>query len=84
MEKSELEPQTSIRLCRGGRVRLTPVLWQTLQQKLQDLISQPACPVRQFMSLMGLLIATEKQVHLGRLLMRAIQWHLKNSWGVPE
>ena len=38
----------------------------------------------QFMSLIGLLTATEKQVHLGRLHMRPIQWHLKNNWRVPE
>ena len=36
------------------------------------------------MSLIGLLTATEKQVHLGRLHMRPIQWHLKNKWRVPE
>ena len=36
------------------------------------------------MSLIGLLTATEKQFHLGRLHMRPIQWHLKNNWNVPE
>ena len=36
------------------------------------------------MSLIGLLTATEKQVHLGRLHMRPIQWHLKNNWRTPE
>ena len=36
------------------------------------------------MSLIGLLTATEKQVHLGPLHMRPIQWHLKNNWRVPE
>ena len=36
------------------------------------------------MSLIGLLTATEKQVHLGRLHMRPIQWHLKNNWRVPK
>ena len=36
------------------------------------------------MSLIGLLTATEKEVHLGRLHMRPIQWHLKNNWRVPE
>ena len=41
-------------------------------------------PVRNLMSLIGLLTATEKQVHLGRLHMRPIQWHLKNNWRVPE
>ena len=48
------------------------------------LLSLPACPIREFMSLIGLLTATEKQVHLGRLHMRPIQWHLKNNWRVPE
>ena len=37
-----------------------------------------------FMSLIGLLTATEKQVHLGRLHMRPIQWHLKSNWRIPE
>ena len=36
------------------------------------------------MSLIGLLTANEKQVHLGQLHMRPIQWHLKNNWRVPE
>ena len=36
------------------------------------------------MSLVGLLTATEKQVHLGRLHMRPIKWHLKNNWKIPE
>ena len=36
------------------------------------------------MSLIGLLTATEKQGHLGRLHMRPIQWHLKNNWRVPK
>ena len=36
------------------------------------------------MSFIGLLTATEKQVHLGRLHMRPIQWHLKQNWRVPE
>ena len=30
------------------------------------------------------LTATEKQVHLGRLHMRPIVWHLKNNWRMPE
>ena len=62
----------------------TPDRWLSLQQKIQALLLLPACPVRQFMSLIGLLTATEKQVHLGRLHMRPIQWHLKNNWRVPE
>ena len=30
------------------------------------------------------LTATEKQVHLGQLHMRLIQWHHQNNWRVPE
>ena len=36
------------------------------------------------MSLIGLLAATEKQVHLGLLHMTPTQWYLKNNWRVPE
>ena len=36
------------------------------------------------MSLIGLLTATERHVHLGLLHMRPIEWHLKNNWRVPE
>ena len=36
------------------------------------------------MSLIGLLTATDKQVHLGCLHMRPIQWHLKQHWHAPE
>ena len=36
------------------------------------------------MSLIGLPTATEKQLHLGRLHTRPLQWHLKNNWRVPE
>ena len=69
---------------RSGRVRPTPDRWQSLQDKIQTLLSMLACPVRQFMSLIGLITATEKQVYLGRLHMRPIQWHLKNNWRIPE
>ena len=74
--------QIRVRFCR--RVRLTPDRLQNLQEKMLKLLSLPACPVWEFMSLIGLLTATEKQVHLGRLHMRPIQWHLKNTWRVPE
>ena len=36
------------------------------------------------LSLIGLLTATEKQVHLGRLHIRPIQWHLKSNLRIPE
>ena len=40
--------------------------------------------VRQFMSLIGLLTATEKQVSSGQLHMRPIQWNLKANWQIPD
>ena len=89
-EKSELEPKQVFNFVgyqfnlREGKVRPTPKRWQTLTDKILSILSGPVCPVRQFMSLIGLLTATEKQVHLGRLHMRPIQWHLKNNWRVPE
>ena len=90
LDKSELEPKQVFDFVgyqfdlRTGRVRPTPDRWQNLQEKISEILSLPACPVRQFMSLIGLLTATEKQVHLGRLHMRPIQWHLKNNWRIPE
>ena len=90
LEKSELEPKQVFDFVgyqfdlRSGRVRPTPDRWQSLHDKIQALLLLLAFPVRQFMSLIGLLTATEKQVHLGQLHMRPIQWHLKNNWRVPE
>ena len=69
LEKSELEPKQVFDFVgyqfdlRSGRVRPTPDRWQSLQDKIQALLLLPTCPVRQFMSLIGLLTATEKQVH---------------------
>ena len=89
LEKSELEPKQTFDFVgyqfdlKSGRVRPTPDWWQSLKDKILEILSRPACPVQQFMSL-GLLTATEKQVHLGRLHMIPIQWHLKNSWRIPE
>ena len=89
-EKSELEPKhvfnsVGYQFDLGeGKVRPTPERWQTLTDKILSVLSGPVCPVRHFMSLIGLLTATEKQVHQGRLHMRPIQWHLKNNWRVPE
>ena len=82
-EKSELDPKQVFNFVgyqfelREGKVRPTPEHWQTLTDKILSILSGPVCPVRQF-------TATEKQVHLGRLHMRPIQWHLKNNWRVPE
>ena len=90
LEKSELEPKQIFDFVgyqfdlRAGWVRLTPDCWQNLQDKILQILPLLAYPVWQFMSLIDLLTATEKQVHLGRLHMRPIQWHLKNNWMEPE
>ena len=87
MEKSELDPKQVFNSVgyqfdlKEGKVRPTLERWQTLRTKIQDLLARPTCPVRQLISITGLLTATEKQVHLGRL---HIQWHLKKNWRVPE
>ena len=89
-EKSELAPKQVFNFVgyqfdlKEGKVRPTEERWQALTDKIRSMMSDPVCPVRKFMSLIGLLTATEKQVHLGRLHMRPIQWHLKNNWRVPE
>ena len=57
---------------------------QILNDKIHFLFERRSCSVRQFMSLIGLLTATEKHVPLGRLLMRPVQWHLKRNWHIPE
>ena len=57
LEKSELEPkQDFVSLgylfdLRSGWVRLTPDRWQNLLEKRLKLLSLPACPVWEFMSL---------------------------------
>ena len=90
IEKSELEPKQVFNFIgyqfdlQSGRVQPTPDRWQSLQEKILELVSRPACSVRELMSLIGLLTATEKQVHLGRLHMGPIQWHLKRNWRIPE
>ena len=93
-EKLELDPKQVFNFVgyqfdlREGKVRPTPERWQTLKDKILSILFSPVCPVRQFMSLIGLLTATEKQVHLGRLHIRPIQWHLKNNphlrWWLEE
>ena len=90
MKKSELEPQQVFNFVGyrfdlvSVRVLLTQNRWIALQEKLNFLKNWSSCTVRQFISLIGLLTATEKQVSSGRLHMRPIQWHLKHHWHVPE
>ena len=72
-EKSELVPKQVFSIVgyqfdlKEGKIRPTPERWQALIDKIQSILSSPVCLVRQFMSLIGLLTATEKQVHPGRL-----------------
>ena len=76
MQKSELEPQQVFDFVGyqydllNGVVRPTQNRWEALQQKITVLLQTRYCRVRTFMSLIGLLTATEKQVPLGRLHMR--------------
>ena len=85
LEKSELQPKQVFHFVgyhfdlRSTQVSPTPDRLQNLQHKILALLSQPACLVRQFMSLIGPLTATEKQVHIGRLHITPIQWHLRQS-----
>ena len=90
LQKSELEPKQVFEFV-GYRydlshrlVKLTQNCWESILQKVESILANPTCRVRSFMSLIGLLTATEKQVPLGRLHMRPIQWHLKRHWRVPE
>ena len=90
MQKSELEPQQVFDFVGyqydllNGVVRPTQNRWEALQQKITVLLQNRSCRVRTFMSLIGLLTATEKQVPLGRLHMRPIHWHLKKHWRVQN
>ena len=82
--------KTSIRFCRlpvrpeGGQGQTHVGTLADLEDKNKRPSDRSVCPVRKLMSSIGLLTATEKQVHLGRLHMRPIQWHLKNNWRVRE
>ena len=90
MEKSELDPKQVFNFVghrfdlKEGKVRPTLEYWETLNAKIKKLLSRPTSLIRQLMSLIGLLTATEKQVHPVRLHMRPIQWDLKHNWRVPE
>ena len=85
MEKSELDPKQVFDFVgykfdlKEGKVRPTLDLWQTLTAKIQELLTGSTCPVQQLMSLIGLLTATEIEVHPGGFHMRPIQLYQKNK-----
>ena len=66
-EKSELVPKQVFNFVgyqfdlKEGKVRPTEERWQALTHKIRSILSDPLCPVRQFMSLIGLLTATESK-----------------------
>ena len=78
--------QTLVTLCQelGWLVNKDTSELEPKQTKLRDLMPGQVCPVRNLISQIGLLTATEKQVHLGQLHKRPIQCYLKNIWRVPE
>ena len=89
LEKIRTGAQTGIQLRRlpvGPQVRLGPNdtgLMAEPSRKHTDTaiptgLSGPAIDV------LGLLTATEKQVHQGRLHMRLIQWNLKTTGGYQK
>ena len=90
LQKSELERKQVFEFVgyrydlSHGLVKPTQNRWESILQKVEPILASPTCRVRKFMSLIGLLTATEKQVLLGRLHMRLIQWHLKRHLRVPE
>ena len=90
LQKSELEPKQVFEFVgyqydlSRRLVKPTQNRWESILQKVHSIMASQECRVRNFMSLIGLLTATEKQVPLGRLRMRPIQWHLKRHWRVPE
>ena len=90
LQKSELDPKQVFEFVgyrydlSHGLVKPTQSRWESILQKVEAILANPTCQVRKFMSLIGLLTATEKQVPLGRLHMRSVQWHLKRHWRVPE
>ena len=79
LQKSELEPKQIFEFVgyqydlSHRLVKPTQSRWESILQKVQSIMASPECRVRNFISLIGLLTATEKQVPLGRLHMRPIQ-----------
>ena len=89
LQKSELDPKQVFDFVgypydQNQVVLPTQQRWQILNYKMHFLLERRSCSVRQFMSLIGFLTATEKQAPSGRLHMRPIQWHLKQNWHIPE
>ena len=63
-----------------GKFRPTLDRWQTLTAKIKELLSQPTCLVRQLMSLIKLLTATEKTGTSGSTPNDIHTVALENNW----
>ena len=65
---------------RQGLVFVPPERVQKMTILVHDVINSQNITARTLMCVLGTLAAMEKLVHLGRLHMRPIQWHLKEHW----
>ena len=65
---------------RKGLVFVPPERISNLTIRLHDVINSQRITARTLMCVLGTLAAMEKLVHLGRLHMRPLQWHLKDHW----
>ncbi len=86
LEKSELEPtQDCVHLAYRfrldhGLVMPTEERWKKIQGKILHMITAETVTAREWQSVLGLLTATEKVVHLGMLHVRDIQKAMLDQW----
>ena len=90
LEKSELTPTRDFIFVgyqyrtQINRVYPTQKRIEQIQQKATLFLNFQALPARQWLSLTGLLTATEKLVPMGRTHMRDLQYCLKRQWKQTE
>ena len=89
LEKSELTPRDFIFVgyqykTQINRVYPTQKRIEQIQQKATLFLNSQALPARQWLSLTGLLTATEKLVPMGKTHMRDLQYCLKRQWKQTE
>ena len=90
LEKSELTPTRDFivvgyqYITQINRVYPTQKRIEQIQQKATLFLNSQALPARQWLSLTGLLTATEKLVTMGRTHMRDLQYCLKRQWKQTE
>ena len=68
----------------ASRFKPTQEKWLKLQDLILRLKSKHVLTARCLMSLIGLLVSTEKMVLEGRLHRRPFQFHLKEHWRYPQ